>query len=59
MPGGSPREEVDPKITQRYNWKNRSVFSFSFCFFFLFKQKWRSPSFRGGVSSVSDLMGSR
>lgn len=45
MPGGNPKEEVDPKITQRYDWKNRSVFSFSF-WFFLFKQKWRSPSFR-------------
>ena len=58
MPGGSPKEEVDPKITQRYDWKIRSVFSFSFCFF-LFKQKWRSPSFRGRVSSVSGLMGRR
>lgn len=33
MPGGSPKEEVDPKITQRYDWKNHSAFSFCFCFF--------------------------
>lgn len=36
MPGGSGKGGLDPKVTQRYDWENSSLFSF---FFFLNRKR--------------------